>query len=101
MYKIYLFVSKAFYKLIIMQVIKCQFPKCNKNIYIGKGSTFTYSNIFIGNNVSIGANSTFMSTNAKIIIGNNVMFGPHVFLISGDHRIDVVGKYMIDIKNSE
>ena len=33
----------------------------------------------------------FLSSDAKIIIGNNVMFGPHVFIVTGDHRTDVLG----------
>lgn len=29
------------------------------------------------------------------------MFGPGVTIITGDHRTDVVGKYMIEIKDTE
>lgn len=70
----------------------------------GKNSTIPYNtklygyNIEIGNNVFLGEESIFMCTNAPIIIGDNTMFGPHVTMITGDHRIDVVGQYMIDIK---
>lgn len=46
----------------------------------------------------IPAGSTFLSSDAKIIIGNNVMFGPNVMIATGNHRIDMVGKYMIDVK---
>lgn len=59
----------------------------------------SYSNIYIGNNVFIPAGSTFFSSDAKIIIGNNVMFGPNVMIATSNHRIDMVGKYMIDVKS--
>lgn len=29
------------------------------------------------------------------------MFGPHVFMITGGHRMDVIGRYMKDIRNDE
>ena len=62
---------------------------------------FSYSNIYLGDNVSIGVHSTFLSSDAKIHVGNKVMFGPNVTLISGDHRTDLVGKYMKDITIEE
>jgi acetyltransferase-like isoleucine patch superfamily enzyme len=49
--------------------------------------------------VFIGEQAIFLSSDAKIIIGNNVMFGPHVFIVTGDHRTDVLGEYMSNIKN--
>ena len=56
------------------------------------------SNVYIGNNVFIPTGATFLSSEARIIIGNNVMFGPNVMIATGNHRIDVIGKYMIDVK---
>lgn len=63
------------------------------------GGTFTYKNIICGNNVYIGEQAYFLSENAKIIIGNNVMFGPRVMIVTGNHRIDVIGKYMSNVKD--
>ncbi|NMD70174.1 acetyltransferase [Bacillus sp. DNRA2] len=72
-----------------------------KNVYIGKGCSINYKNVYVGDNVSIGSDCIFMSTVAKIKIGSNIMFGPHVFMITGDHRIDYLGKNMIDVKEKE
>lgn len=95
---IFNFSYKAMYKFIIMPIKKSMFSKCGKNVYIGRGSTFIYKNVYLGNNVSIGADANFICSKAKVIINNNVMFGPHVFIITGGHRMDVIGKYMIDVK---
>lgn len=95
------FIQKAIYKCIIMPGIRAMFQKCGKNVHIGRGGSFTFKNITIGDNSSIGTNATFMCTLAKINIGNKVMFGPHVFMITGGHRTDVIGRYMIDITNKE
>lgn len=53
-------------------------------------------NIIIGNNVSIPKRATFYSTNAKLKIKDNVIFGPNPTIITGDHRIDVIGLPIID-----
>lgn len=37
----------------------------------------------------------------KIYVGDHVMFGPHVFLITGGHRMDVLDTYMDVITNAE
>ena len=54
-----------------------------------------------GNHVSFGKNSFFMCTRAKVIIGDHVMFAPHVFVITGGHRTDILGRYMDEITNDE
>lgn len=69
------------------------------NCHIEGRVNISYTNIYMGNNVFIPDGSTFLSSNAKIIIGNNVMFGPNVMIATGNHRIDIIGKYMIDVKN--
>ncbi len=59
---------------------------------------FTAKNIYCGHDVYVGAGATFLSADAKIVIGNYVMFGPNVSIVTGNHRTDVIGRYMIDIK---
>lgn len=56
-------------------------------------------NMRIGNNVSIPKHSTFYSTGAILTIKDNVIFGPNPTIITGDHRIDVVGVPIIDSNN--
>ena len=50
----------------------------------------------IGNGSSIPKGSVFYCTEAPLTIGKKVIFGPHPTIITGDHRIDVVGKFIID-----
>ena len=88
---------KAAYKFILMPLKKSMFAQCGKNVYIGRGSSFTYENVYLGNNISIGPNATFICGVAKTFIKDNVMFGPHVFIITGSHRTDVIGRLMIDV----
>ncbi len=60
-------------------------------------SRFSYQNISIGDDVYIGPYAMFRSIK-DIKIGNKVLFGPHVYIIGGDHNYSVVGRYMFDVK---
>lgn len=73
--------------------------QCGKNVKIKpKTSVFKgLGNIYIGNDVSIPRYATIFSTEAKLIIGNKVIFGPSPTIITGDHPIDVIGKFIFDI----
>lgn len=90
------FLSKVFRRLVCRYQLS-KITKKGKKCYINGPGYFSYSNIELGNNVYIGCDSTFMSSDAKIIIGNKVVFGPHCFLISGNHRFDVIGKFILDV----
>lgn len=80
---------------------KSSLLKCGENVYIGNGCKLTPSNISVGNNVVIGDGACFMATLSNIYIGNNVVFAPGVIIRGGDHRIDLIGKHIIEITESE
>lgn len=63
----------------------------------GGGSSSFQGNIKFGDYVTIGTNSNFMATGADLIIGNKVMFGPHCFIMTGNHQINQLGKYITDV----
>ena len=53
-------------------------------------------NLSIGDGSSIPKGSVFYCTEAPLTIGKKVIFGPNPTIITGDHRIDVVGKFIMD-----
>ncbi len=66
------------------------FKSHGENVIIDfKSSSFSYSNIDIGNNVFVGSGAYFA---ADLKIGNNVLFGPRVTILGGDHIFGIVGK---------
>lgn len=80
---------------------KYKLSKCKRHgsqCYIEGDCNISFRNVSLGNNVYIGSGATLLSSRAKILIGSNVMLGPNVTIITGNHRIDVVGKNMIDVK---
>lgn len=76
---------------------------CGKNVYLRPMSSDIKGlwNLSIGNNTSIPKGSTFYCTLAELKIGNRVIFGPNPTIITGDHRIDIKGKYIIDVTDKE
>ena len=102
LYRIEEVVRKGFYKVFRESVIKCSLGKCGKNVHIAEKSDIKGNeNIYIGNDVSIGPHSLLWTTGAKIYIKDKVIVGPGLTIITGDHKIDVVGKYMADITVDE
>lgn len=71
---------------------------CGKNVYLRPMSSDLKGlwNLSIGDGNSIPKGSTFYCTEAPLIIGRKVIFGPRPTIITGDHRIDVIGKFIMD-----
>lgn len=71
---------------------------CGKHVYLRPlYSDFKgIENLSIGDYTNIPKKSTFYCTEAPLTIGNKVVFGPAPTIITGDHRIDVIGEYIID-----
>lgn len=92
---------KAFDRVIVVPWKKLMLGSCGRDVLLGSGCDFTWGNVYIGDDVYIGSHAMFMCTRAKIRIGNHVMMGPNVSMITGGHRMDVVGRYMTSITNRE
>lgn len=78
---------------------KLSMKHCGNGVYMRPMSSDLKGlwNMSIGDGTSIPKGSTFYCTEAPLIIGKKVIFGPNPTIITGDHRIDVVGKYIMDI----
>ena len=71
---------------------------CGKGVYIRPMSSDFKGlwNLSVGDGTSIPKGSTIYCTDAPCTIGKKVLFGPNPTIITGDHRIDVIGKYIMD-----
>lgn len=71
---------------------------CGKNVYLRPSQSDLKGlwNLSIGDGTSIPKGSIFYCTEAPLTIGKKVIFGPHPTIITGDHRIDIIGNYIID-----
>ncbi len=94
-------IRNAFNRIVVSPLKKHELGSYGADISIGSRTTMTYKNVHMGNSVYVGPNCEFLSTRAKIIIGDHVIFGPNVKIITGDHRIDVLGKYISDVSDED
>ena len=76
---------------------------CGKGVYLRPLSSDIKGlrNLSIGDGTSIPKGSTFYCTEAPLTIGRKVIFGPRPTIITGDHRTDLIGRYIIDVTVSE
>lgn len=89
-------------KCFVEPIIKRTFAEYGKNVRIPAGCTFSgCENISTGDNVFFGANTRVLTTRARLILGNHIMFGPGVTIITGNHRTDVMGKYMCALTDAD
>ena len=79
---------------LMSKIMKRKMKVCGKNVSLHPSTSvyFGLENLSLGNNVSIPRFSHIFCTEAPLIIGNNVIFGPAPTIVTGDHRIDVIGK---------
>ncbi|WP_418981656.1 acyltransferase [Alistipes sp.] len=93
--KVFLSVPYLFDK-ILSCFYKRSMKYCGKNVNLRPGSSDFKGlyNLSIGDDSSLPKGSILFCTEAELIIGNHVIFGPRPTIITGDHRIDRIGKFI-------
>lgn len=84
-----------------MYALRPLFGSYGKNFWFDPDGQYSFQNIYVGDNVSLGSRPTLVADISFIRIGNNVMFGPEVTIRGGNHRIDIIGRFMTDIGPQE
>lgn len=76
---------------------------CGRGVYLRPMSSDIKGvrNLSVGDGTSIPKGATFYCTDAPLTIGRKVIFGPRPTIITGDHRTDLIGKYIIDVTIEE
>lgn len=94
-------IKRVFYRVTYSQIIKRSFARCGTNVTVPEHCTFSgIENIFVGNDVSFGEYTQILTTKAKVYLGDHIMFGPGVTIVTGNHRTNMMGKYMSEITDS-
>lgn len=82
-----------------MILLRPAFCRYGKFFIFDPRDNFSFQNIEVGDNVSIGSGALFLATESKIFLGNKVLFGPNVMIIGGNHNTSAVGEFMYDVHN--
>lgn len=88
-------------RIVLGKIHRNRFASYGKELSFDPYGIYSYENISVGNKVNLGYRPIIIASKSKVVIGNHVMFGPEVTIRGGNHRIDIVGRYMIDIKDDE
>lgn len=81
-----------------VQVYKHSMKHCGRDVYLRPMSSDLKGlwNLSIGDGSSIPKGSVFYCTEAPLTIGKKVIFGPNPTIITRDHRIDFIGRFIMD-----
>lgn len=87
---------------VYLPYLRKTFCRVGKKVVIGGGERIAGNeNISFGDDVYIGPDALIYTTKAKLIFGNHITVGPRLTVITGDHRIDVVGEHISCLSDNE
>ena len=82
--------------------IKRRLFRCGRDVTIEPDRVFAgLYNISLGDHVYIGPRSLLYSTGARLCIEGHFVAGPGLTILTGDHRIDLVGKYIDEVRGRD
>lgn len=93
--------ASAQWNHILAVIYRPRFGASGKDFSFDPRGEYTFSNIYVGNDVSLGERPYLIAGRSRIVIGSHVMFGPEVTIRGGNHRTDVIGKFMKDVRDEE
>lgn len=93
--------SQRIWKRIRMLLLRPAFLQYGKNFVFDPDGVYSFSHIRVGDNVNLGYRPHLVAARSHIVIGSNVMFGPEVTIRGGNHRTDLVGRFMVSVKDDE
>jgi acetyltransferase-like isoleucine patch superfamily enzyme len=94
--RILIFISKI-WRRIRMLILRWAFKKHGRHFIFDPNGFYSYENIEVGDDVTIGHGAVLLASDSCILLGNKVMFGPNVTIVGGDHNIAEVGRFMYDV----
>lgn len=90
------FLSRVWLRL-RMLVLRPAFRRYGNHFIFDPGGYYSFKNIEVGDDVSIGTGAVLLASDSKIVIGNKVLLGPNVMIIGGDHNTSVPGRFVYDV----
>jgi acetyltransferase-like isoleucine patch superfamily enzyme len=80
-----------------MKIYSVLFGSHGERFRFDPDGNYSFRNIFVGCDVSLGVRPFMIAELSRIYVGNGVMFGPEVMIIGGGHNTGVIGRRMINV----
>ena len=96
-----LLLARRVRRCVLMRLYRPAFGAHGRNFWFDPDGDYSFGTIFVGDDVSLGMRPTLIATRALIRIGNKVMFGPEVTIRGGNHTTTYVGRFMVDVRDSD
>lgn len=93
--------SRYVWRTVLAALYRRRFGRHGREFDFDPQGSYTYETIHCGDHVSLGERPRLVATRSKIFIGNHVFFGSEVTIRGGNHRIDLVGRFMDSITEAE
>lgn len=77
-----------------MAALRPCFAAHGRGCWFDPQGDYSYANIFLGDDVSLGVRPVLLAAQSRIRIGSHVMFGPEVMIIGGVHNTALPGRVM-------
>ena len=80
-----------------MLVLRPMFASHGHGFSFDPDGSYSFANIHVGHDVSLGLRPVLMAALSTIEIGNHVMLGPEVVIIGGGHNTTIPGRFMTQV----
>ncbi len=77
-----------------MYALRPLFGSHGSGLWFDPAGYYSFENIHVGDDVSLGIRPILMAALSEIRIGSHVMFGPEVVVVGGGHNMTVIGRRM-------
>lgn len=82
---------------LLMILYRPLFASHGRNFWFDPAGDYTFETIYVAHDVNLGIRPSLSATRSTIRIGSKVMFGPEVTIRGGNHRTDIIGRFMMDV----
>jgi maltose O-acetyltransferase len=88
---------RRIWRRVRMYLLLPLFREHGKNIWFDPDGLYSFENIVLGSDITLGIRPTMIAAESVIRVGSKVMFGPHVSVLAGNHNTAELGRFMFDV----
>jgi len=84
-----------------MLIYRPLFARHGRSFIFDPYGEYSFGTICVGDDVYIGSGAMLSASRSSITIGSKVIIGPQLIIMGGNHKTDLLGRFMADIRDDE